>query len=130
MTPAPHATRIAIEQAIARGEATAQICDTLAVAPSVVADVLRAMEEAVAVDNAQDMPDLPPPRPERHPHEWWPERKLRPCGTHAAYSRHRGRGEPVDDQCLTAERDYQREKRRRLRAARRDDQTGEERSAA
>jgi hypothetical protein len=35
-------------------------------------------------------------------------RPLRPCGTHAAYWRHKKRGEPIDLQCLYAERAYQR----------------------
>lgn len=33
------------------------------------------------------------------------ERELKPCGTPAAARRHRRRGEPVDDECRTAERE-------------------------
>lgn len=36
-------------------------------------------------------------------------RRLRPCGTEAAYSRHRYRGEPVDDACEQAHLAYQRD---------------------
>lgn len=45
------------------------------------------------------------------------ELKLRPCGTHAAFTRHKDRGEPVDELCADAERDYQaiRHLRRRAR---------------
>ncbi len=34
-----------------------------------------------------------------------------PCGTHAAYARHVRKGEPIDDACRTAEREYRRAKR-------------------
>lgn len=42
-------------------------------------------------------------------------RPLRPCGTHAAFVRHKARGEPVDVACADAERAYQRSRRRRSR---------------
>jgi hypothetical protein len=32
---------------------------------------------------------------------------LAPCGTRAAAARHRRRGEPLDERCKQAERDYQ-----------------------
>lgn len=47
----------------------------------------------------------PPPKP-REPGT------LQPCGTHAAYARHKVRKEPMDPDCLMAERKYQRERKR------------------
>lgn len=44
-------------------------------------------------------------------------RMLKPCGTHAAYVRHKNRGELVDDLCRDAERRYQRSRKRQERAA-------------
>lgn len=38
-------------------------------------------------------------------------RELAPCGTRAAYCRHRRRGEPVDDACAEASRVHTRERR-------------------
>lgn len=46
-----------------------------------------------------------------------PARQLMPCGTHAAYVRHKKRGEEADPRCLHAEREYQRDRKRRTRAA-------------
>jgi len=43
--------------------------------------------------------------------------RLRPHGTHAAYARHRNHGEPACDDCLEAERLYQRARDRRRRRA-------------
>jgi hypothetical protein len=40
---------------------------------------------------------------------------LRPCGTHAAFVRHKANGEPVDEDCALAERLYQRERKRTAR---------------
>jgi hypothetical protein len=37
-----------------------------------------------------------------------PRKPLQPCGTHAAFSRHRARGEEPDELCREAERAYQR----------------------
>ena len=37
---------------------------------------------------------------------------LAPCGTHAAFTRHKARGEAVDALCLGAEREYQRDRKR------------------
>jgi hypothetical protein len=37
---------------------------------------------------------------------------LKPCGTIAAYRRHKGRGEPVDVACLLVQRQYERDKKR------------------
>ena len=34
----------------------------------------------------------------------WPEDRLQPCGTLAAYKRHQRRGEPVDEACRLANR--------------------------
>ena len=42
-------------------------------------------------------------------------RELAPCGTVSAYSRHRRRGEEVDQACLEANRAYGREKHREYR---------------
>jgi len=39
-----------------------------------------------------------------------------PCGTHAAYNRHRKRGEDPCEACVVAERDYQRTRKRASRA--------------
>jgi hypothetical protein len=43
-------------------------------------------------------------------------RQLKPCGTNAAWERHRYRGEPVDDACEQAHRDYDRDRGREIRA--------------
>jgi hypothetical protein len=43
---------------------------------------------------------------------------LRPCGTHAAFVRHKNNGEPIDELCEQAERDYQREYKRNSRKRR------------
>jgi hypothetical protein len=45
--------------------------------------------------------------------------ELRPCGTHAAYVRHKANGQPVDEACLKAERDYDAAKKRARAKARR-----------
>ncbi len=44
-------------------------------------------------------------------------RALRPCGTHAAYVRHKSRGETPCQACADAERAYQRARPRRRRPA-------------
>jgi hypothetical protein len=44
-----------------------------------------------------------------------------PCGTHAAYVRHRAHGEPPDLACAEAERAYQRNRKRRFRALQKGD---------
>lgn len=49
---------------------------------------------------------------------WWTEldrmpprpRHIQPCGTHAAYNRHRAKGEPVDLACEVAERQHNAER--------------------
>ncbi|HEY8378102.1 MAG TPA: hypothetical protein VIK91_16510 [Nannocystis sp.] len=47
-------------------------------------------------------------------------RQVQPCGTKAAYERHRRRREPVDDACRSAHNRYVRTRMRaRYRAARR-----------
>lgn len=45
-------------------------------------------------------------------------RMLAPCGTHAAYARHKSHDEPIDDACRDAERAYQRARVRAARAKR------------
>lgn len=52
-----------------------------------------------------------PPRPVRAA----PQEPL-PCGTHAAFNRHRKRGETPCGPCVVAERDYQRARKRASRA--------------
>lgn len=42
-------------------------------------------------------------------------RSLRPCGTHAAFVRHKNRGEEPDPECVEAERAYQRARSRENR---------------
>lgn len=44
-------------------------------------------------------------------------RPRKPCGTHAAFIRHKKYGEPVDDACAEAQRKFDRERKRRARAA-------------
>lgn len=44
-------------------------------------------------------------------------KQLRPCGSHAAHARHKARGEEVDVACLEAEREYQRNRKRKERVA-------------
>lgn len=57
-----------------------------------------------------DQPD------DRSPGGRGPVRPLRPCGTHAAYVRHKSRGELPCRRCRTAERAYQRSRPRRRAA--------------
>jgi hypothetical protein len=56
-------------------------------------------------------PPAPPPEPAPKP-----QRELKPCGTHAAFKRHKGRGEDPCGECRDAERTYQRNRFRRNRA--------------
>jgi hypothetical protein len=42
-------------------------------------------------------------------------RALQPCGTHAAFVRHKLRGEPVDEVCREGERRFQRARKRHVR---------------
>lgn len=44
-------------------------------------------------------------------------RTLKECGTHAAYNRHKDRGEPIDPRCEAEERRYQERRHRARRAA-------------
>jgi hypothetical protein len=48
------------------------------------------------------------------------DEELQPCGTHAAFARHKSRGEPVDVACAAGERAYQAERARRNRRLARD----------
>lgn len=48
----------------------------------------------------------------------WPDARLKPCGTDAAYERHKRRGEPVDEACREAHRIAAAEKRVRLKGSR------------
>jgi hypothetical protein len=52
----------------------------------------------------------------RTPARYKPAGLIQPCGTHAAFNRHKKRGEPIDDNCRQAEREYQSAKARRFRA--------------
>lgn len=45
--------------------------------------------------------------------------ELRPCGTEAAWMRHKARGEPIDEACAEAHRRYHREYARNRRARQR-----------
>jgi hypothetical protein len=65
------------------------------------------------------LPEIPPiselmPRTRR-----W--RKVKPCGTIAAWRRHQRRGEPIDDRCRAARTRWLRRQRARARRARRHD---------
>ncbi|MFI6536608.1 hypothetical protein ACIBHY_29450 [Nonomuraea sp. NPDC050547] len=44
-------------------------------------------------------------------------RGLAACGTHTAFNRHKARGEELDDACKLGERIYQRNRKRKQRAA-------------
>ena len=44
----------------------------------------------------------PPQAPRR-----WREEELKPCGSHAAFNRHKIRGELIDDECAAGEKSYQ-----------------------
>ena len=46
-----------------------------------------------------------------------PPRELAPCGTRSAYVRHLRNGEDACDACKKANTDYQRDNKRKLRAA-------------
>lgn len=54
-----------------------------------------------------------PKKPRSHHAEVPGPRLPQPCGTHAAFVRHKARGETVDPECVSAERKYQRERVRR-----------------
>ena len=66
---------------------------------------------ALAVVLAVAVPD---DRPFRHLTAWaWlPARVLSPCGTVAAYRRHKARGEEPDQGCVEASREYERVQKR------------------
>jgi len=59
----------------------------------------------------QDKPSRKRPGPKPQPKVIRPKkpREIPPCGTHKAFSRHKRRGEPVDDACLEAGRAYSRD---------------------
>lgn len=65
-------------------------------------------------------PEAPPPG-KRSPVKYSPnpaaEQRLKPCGTHAAFRRHKNRGEEVDEACEAAGKAYDRNRPRRRRAA-------------
>ena len=62
------------------------------------------------------MAQPPKPRPKMPPRVYGP-RALMPCGTHAAYARHKTRGEAVCGPCGVEEKRYQRDRKRVERAA-------------
>ena len=62
------------------------------------------------------MAQPPKPKPKLPPRVYGP-RVLTPCGTHAAYARHRSRGEAVCGPCGVEEKRYQRDRKRVERAA-------------
>ncbi|GAC1408744.1 MAG: hypothetical protein NVSMB60_30270 [Mycobacterium sp.] len=73
---------------------------------------------ATLVDDERPVSDLlgwliKPPRRERGQ-----RRHLKPCGTHAAYTRHKKAQEPPCALCVRAERDYQRNRPDRRPGAR------------
>lgn len=96
----PPSKRTLIEQAVARGETLDWICDNLNVSTRLVDATLRRMDELLAEPEPVERPRRP--KRERRP------RQLRPCGTHAAFGRHRARGETPCTECTEAEREYQR----------------------
>lgn len=62
--------------------------------------------------------ETPPPQRVVRPHYRYDESGLQPCGTFAAYERHRRRGEHRDQACVDAATEYERARRaRRLGAA-------------
>jgi hypothetical protein len=74
--------------------------------------------QPIVFQGPDGLPEIPPiavlmPRTRR-----W--RKVKPCGTIAAWRRHQRRGEPIDDKCRAARSRWLRRQRARARRARRD----------
>jgi len=63
-----------------------------------------------------------------NPHRLRPGQVLQPCGTQAAFQRHKRRGEPVDEACRRAENDrvnkFRNERRARARAKQKEQGNG------
>lgn len=97
----PAGIMIKVEQAVARGLTLDEICASLHVDPTLVDRVVQRMELAVAeIDR---------------PGGGCQHANVAPCGTHAAFQRHRSRREPIDQECRDAEREYRRQESRERR---------------
>lgn len=92
-----------IEQAIARGETVEEIVAALGVDEVRVGKVVRRMDEAAVCD---DVPHDLRRRIEPH-HVIGGRAPLAPHGTHAAFNRHKKRGEEPCPLCRVGERRYQ-----------------------
>lgn len=88
------AQRTKIEQSIARGESPEHIATSLNVPLRNVHAVRAALDR---INNESDKPTAVPN---------CGKKRLQPCGTRAAYERHRRRKEPVDDACKAAKTEY------------------------
>jgi hypothetical protein len=55
----------------------------------------------------------------RHPERWKPDHELKPHGTHAAFNRHKKRGETPCLECVEGERAHMRLRQRRVRSEQR-----------
>lgn len=106
----PRAVRENIEQAIARGLDNDHIA-ALGHDPHTITAVRDNLDAIAAAD--EHNPDLAA----RSSAPLVDEFNRRYCGTHAAYQRHKARGEAVDVYCANAERKYQRDNYRQRRCA-------------
>ena len=74
---------------------------------------------AAMVDDERTLGELFAWMPPQHqPRRARQRRQLKPCGTHAAYNRHKDRGEPIDPLCEAEEIRYQARRAVARRAAR------------
>lgn len=89
----------------------------VAVALAAMVDDTKTLRELLAWTDTLDTPCEPIPI-------------LRPCGTHAAYERHRKRGETVCAACRKAEREYQRSRPDRRLGARKTTSTEQDKAGA
>lgn len=55
------------------------------------------------------------PPPPKQPRPTPTPKPQQPCGTHAAYKRHRSHGEPIDEQCRKAKQQYDRDRYHKLK---------------
>lgn len=121
LTVAPNTSRavtqrIEIEQGIARGETVIDMCRRLRVAEDDVCAVWLRMDRI----NETGDTDLPRGRPRTaYRRGKKGPRPEAPCGTRAAFDRHRRRGEDIDAACIDAERVYQAARWRRRSSTRR-----------
>lgn len=102
----PDAVRAAAERALkaAGGDPVAAIA---------IAAALVRVDEPADTWWAPPAPPVAVARPRRQRTRPGATRQLAPCGTHAAFVRHKAHGEEPDHECVIAERAYQRDRHSR-----------------